>query len=147
MRHAFALVLVLASSSLGWAAERTPTTNYILKCVGCHRMDGTGLPEAGIPNFVEQAGVFTLLPEGRAYLLHVPGVIGSSLTNKEIADVLNYIMETYAGSSLPEPYTPFTAEEVATLRATDIGNVVKYRRVVAAKLAEQGIEVPDYPWP
>lgn len=147
MKHLLALVLVLAGTTVGQGAERAPETNYILKCIGCHLQDGSGLPSAGIPDFVDKVGVFTRLPEGRAYLLHVPGVIGSSLTDKEIADLLNYVMETYAGDSLPTPFEPFTADAVAGLRGSEIGNVVKYRRVVADKLAEDGIEVPDYPWP
>jgi hypothetical protein len=147
MKHILATALLLAGTAIGQGAERTPTTNYVLKCIGCHLQDGSGLPSAGIPDFVDRVGVFTRLPEGRAYLLHVPGVIGSSLSDREIADLLNYVMETYAGASLPVPYEPFSAEEVAALRAAEIGNVVKYRRVVAAKLAEKGIEVADYPWP
>lgn len=147
MKHALATALLLAGTAFGQSAERTPTTNYVLKCIGCHLQDGTGQSSAGIPDFVGKVGVFASLPEGRAYLLHVPGVIGSSLSNKEIADLLNYVMEMYAGESLPVPYEPFSADEVATLRTTEVGNVVKYRRVVAAKLAESGIKVADYPWP
>ena len=147
MKRLLATALLLAGTATGQSAERTPETNYILKCIGCHLQDGSGLPSAGIPDFVGKVGVFARLPEGRAYLLHVPGVIGSSLTDKEIADLLNYVMEIYAGDSLPVPFEPFTADAVTALRATEIGNVVKYRRVVADKLAEHGIKVPDYPWP
>lgn len=143
----FALGLLVAAAGTAEAADRTAATNYVLRCIGCHVQDGSGLPSAGIPDFVGKVGVFARLPEGRAYLLHVPGVIGSSLSDREIAELLNYIMETYAGPSLPDPYLPFTAGEVGTLRARDIGNVVKYRRVVAAKLEAQGLDVADYPWP
>lgn len=141
------LVAALLLSAGAEAAERAPQVNYLLRCQGCHLADGSGLPKAGIPDFVGQVGIFAGLPEGRQYLLHVPGVIGSSLSDKEIADVLNYIMETYSGPSLPDGYQSFTAEEVMDLRAMDIGNVVKYRRLVAEKLAALGIAAPDYPWP
>ena len=147
MKPLLAAALLLAGTAIGQGAERTPATNYVLKCIGCHLQDGSGLPAAGIPDFVDQVGVFARLPEGRAYLLHVPGVIGSSLSDDEIAALLNYVMEIYAGDSLPAAFEPFTAIDVASLRAAEIGNVVKYRRVVAAKLAEHGIDVPDYPWP
>ena len=137
-------VLLTGSSQ---AAERTAETNFVLKCVGCHLTSGTGLPEQGIPDFVGKVGVFAGLPEGRAYLLHVPGVIGSSLSDTETADVLNYIMDKWAGDSLPKDFVPFTGPEVAELKATSIGNVVNYRRVVADKLAKSGLSVADYPWP
>ena len=42
---------------------------------------------------------------------------------------------------------PFTAEEVAILKAQDIGNVVAYRRKLAAELEAEGNVVADYPWP
>lgn len=141
------LVVLLGLVSSGAAAELSPNVNYLLRCQGCHMTDGRGLPSSGIPDFVDQVGVFAGLPEGRQYLLHVPGVIGSSLTDAEIAGVLNYIMDTYAGPSLPEGNTAFTAEEVNALRKADVGNVVKYRRIVAEKLAQAGISVADYPWP
>ncbi len=141
----FLLALVFVTAAQ--ANDRTAETNYVLRCVGCHDTDGTGLPAAGIPNFVDEVGVFAGLHEGRAYLLHVPGVIGSSLSDSETADVLNYIMTKWAGPSLPSDYVPFTSEEVQTLKTEGVGNPVKYRRVVAAKLAQSGIEVPDYPWP
>lgn len=138
------LVLLVPSAQ---AAERQAKTNFVLKCIGCHLTDGTGLPGQGIPDFVGKVGVFAGLPEGRAYLLHVPGVIGSSLTDNETAEVLNYIMDKWAGDSLPKDFVPFTGPEVAVLKATNIGNVVNYRRVVADKLAQSGLTVADYPWP
>lgn len=141
------LAALLLVSTTVQAAERSPQVNYLLRCQGCHLADGAGLPAAGIPDFVDQVGVFAGLAEGRQYLMHVPGVIGSSLSDHEIADVLNYIMETYSGSSLPAGFQPFTAGEVASLRATEIGNVVKYRRVVVDKLAQLGLAAADYPWP
>ena len=143
----FLLALVFVFVTGAVAGDRTAKTNYVLRCIGCHVADGTGLPGAGIPNFVDQVGVFAGLPEGRAYLMHVPGVIGSSLSDAEVADLLNYIMETWAGPSLPPNYVPFSADEVASLRVAEVGNVVKYRRIVAERLAAAGLELPEYPWP
>lgn len=142
-----AIVIALLATGIASGAERTPKANFILKCAGCHLSDGTGMPASGIPDFVGKVGVFAALPEGRAYLLHVPGVIGSSLTDAQIADVLNYLMETWAGASLPADYAPFDAAEVAALRAQSIGNAVKYRRVVVDKLESMGLAAADYPWP
>lgn len=142
-----AAILALALAAPVIAAERSAHVNYVLRCLGCHLEDGSGLPSAGIPDFVGKVGVFGNTPQGRAYLFHVPGVINSGLSNAELADLLNYIMELYAGASLPDPWVPFTPEEVAVLRAEDIGNVVAYRRKLAAELRAQGYDVADYPWP
>nr|WP_295887434.1 hypothetical protein [uncultured Devosia sp.] len=140
-----ALALIFAMPVV--AAERSAPVNYVLRCLGCHLQDGTGLPSAGIPDFVGKVGVFARSDNGRRYLLHVPGVINSGLGNKETADLLNYIMNTYAGESMPEAWKPFTADEVAVLRAQDVGNVVSYRRQIAAELEAQGYDVAEYPWP
>ena len=129
------------------AAERSAPVNYVLRCLGCHLQDGTGLPAAGIPDFVGKVGVFGGGEDGRRYLLHVPGVINSGLSDKETAALLNYIMDTYAGASMPETFVPFTADEVGTLKAQNVGNVVAYRRKIAAELRAQGFDVADYPWP
>ncbi|WP_353256438.1 hypothetical protein [Hyphomonas sp.] len=42
---------------------------------------------------------------------------------------------------------PFTAEEVARLRAVEIENAVAYRRTLVAEMAAEGDPVADYPWP
>ncbi|WP_288430918.1 hypothetical protein [uncultured Stenotrophomonas sp.] len=139
--------VLMLSAAPALAGERSASVNYVLRCLGCHLQDGTGLPSAGIPDFVGKVGVFTHNPDTRRYLLHVPGVINSGLSDNELAELLNYIMETYAGESLPETYQPFTAEEVAELKNEDVGNVVSYRRQLAHDLIAQGYPVAEYPWP
>ena len=125
----------------------TAKTNYILRCVGCHGVDGHGLTEVGIPDFVNLIGTFARDEAGRAYLANVPNVVGSGLNEDDVAAVLNFIVETWAGTSLPEDYRSFYGAEVAYLHALEVGNIVDYRRLVAARLAEQGIESAEYPWP
>ena len=147
MMRSWILAAALVAAMPVVAAERSAPVNYVLRCVGCHLQDGTGLPAAGIPDFVEKVGVFGGTETGRRYLLHVPGVINSGLSDKETAALLNYIMDTYAGASMPEAFVPFTADEVGTLKAQDVGNVVAYRREIAAELRAQGYDVADYPWP
>ncbi|GAA4490354.1 c-type cytochrome [Gluconacetobacter tumulicola] len=139
-----ASALLFSSSAL---AEPSARTRYLLKCSGCHLPDGSGEISGGIPNFVGSVGVFADLPEGRAYLMHVPGVIGSSMDDKGISDVMNYIMETFAGTSLSSDYRSFSPREVSELRKKNIGNLVEYRRKVAALLNKRGVTLPPYPWP
>ena len=142
------LASVLALAPFGaMAAERSPHANFILRCAGCHALDGSGHPVGGIPDFRGLVGAFATDEATRAYLAHVPGVIGASLSDAEIAAVLNYIMETWAGTSLPDPYMAFTADEIAVLRAKDVGDVVSYRRELVEDLTAHGIKTAEYPWP
>ncbi|CAA0117130.1 Cytochrome c-552 [BD1-7 clade bacterium] len=127
--------------------QLSPQINYALHCLGCHGAEGRGVPSAGIPDFLNTVGAFSIIEPGRIYLLHVPGVIGAGLSNAELAAVLNMIMREWAGASMPKPYRPFTADEVKRLRQVAVNDVVAYRRQVVRALQSRGITVADYPWP
>jgi len=129
------------------AGERLPRTNYILRCSGCHGMDGAGSDIGGIPDFRGYVGGFARHDEGRTYVMHVPGVVNASLTDSEIAGVVNYVMTTYGADSLPAAFVPFTAEEVTRRRALTVMDVVGLRRGVAARLYAEGVPTAGYPWP
>lgn len=124
-------------------ANYNANTNYILRCAGCHGISGLGTANAGVPPFPESVGHIAMLDEGRTYMLHVPGVIGSSLSNTQIAEVLNYILERWSD----EPFTPFTLAEVEERRAESVPDIVVARRAIVDTLLGQGISVAEYPWP
>lgn len=141
---AAAAALVFGAAPAG--AQYSTKTLYVLRCAGCHGFDGSGSMQAGVPSFVGFIGAFAHDWQGRAYMTHVPGVVGSGLTDAEIADVLNYIVDAFAAE--PEgTLAPFTEDEVTALRAEDIADVVGYRRDVARRLVADGVPVADYPWP
>ncbi|WP_165857133.1 c-type cytochrome [Marinobacter sp. JSM 1782161] len=146
-----ALLMALASPALageaGTGGAWTPKQNYTLRCIGCHGPHGAGSERGRIPDFRDSVASFSYLPRGREYLLHVPGVVGSSLNDQQIADVLNYVMKEWGGESLGRGFTPFTDAEVHYLRQTDVQDVVQLRREVARQLKAEGRPVADYPWP
>lgn len=142
-----AAAAILTAALPAAAAELSARTNYILRCTGCHGMDGTGSPVGGIPDFVNLVGAFAGEDDGRTYVLHVPGVAGAGLSDAETAAVLNYVMGTFGGTSLPANYTPFTTAEVVERQARPVANVVQLRRTLAARLRDRGVELAGYPWP
>ncbi len=146
-RLAAVLSVVLALGTAAAVAQEAGRTNFILRCGGCHGMDGAGSEVGGIPDFRNYVGAFAHSEDGRRYVMHVPGVVGASLSDKQIADVMNYVMTTWGEASLPADYAPFTEAEVTMLRAEPVGDVVAYRRKVAADLMAQGIATAGYPWP
>lgn len=121
--------------------------NYVLRCSGCHGLDGHQREKGGIPALKDSVGVFTSDPDGRTYLLKVPGVRNSNLSPADTAAVLNYVMTTFAGESLPADAPAFTADEVEAAAKVTITDVVGLRREVSARLRAQGMKVADYPWP
>lgn len=140
---AIAMGLSLAAPVLS-AQEYSAAVNYQLRCAGCHGQDGRGVPEGGIPPFPGYVDGFFSSKNSRLYLMHVPGVNGASLTDREIAAVMNYVGERWGE---PGARKPFTTEEVTSLRAEPVENVVVLRRQVTEELTVAGYAVPDYPWP
>lgn len=126
--------------------QRTAKSMYLLKCSGCHRADGQGAVEAGVPPFPGFVGALAADPGGRTYMLHVPGVAGSGLGNPDLARVMNYLLDEWSPGST-DRIPRFTPEEVARQRAIPINDVVSYRRGVVARLRKSGAPVADYPWP
>lgn len=145
MKRILSLACLAAILPLGLMAgpvEHTPYVNYVLRCTGCHGMNGEGSVEGGIPAFPDSVGYIAESEMGRRYMMHVPGVVSASLSNKEIAEVMNYILDTWAEGS---PH--YTEAEVTQLRAEEVTDVVAYRRLVVEELAAKGIVIADYPWP
>lgn len=94
----------------------TPQSDYVEHCSGCHGMQGNSAP-ADIPVLRDRVGYFMCLPEGREYLIRLPNVAYSAITdNQELADMMNFIVFGLGGKSAPRNAKPFTAAEVARLR-------------------------------
>lgn len=142
-----AAVAAIAGPHPARSGEYTPRTNYILRCTGCHGMDGAGSPIGGIPDFRNLIGAFAGDDDGRTYVLHVPGVAGSGLSARETAAVLNFVMANWAGTSLPPGAPQFTEAEVVERRQRPVVDVVQFRRTIVARLTGRGIETAGYPWP
>ena len=149
MRRIFTYFLFLAAllALPQGVRANSPEVTYMLHCSGCHGLSGAGNPAGGIPPFRDKVGVFSHLAEGRRYVANVPGVVGSSLNAAEIAEVLNYVMDTWAGPSLARAFIPFDEAEVAAYLRDPVADPVVLRREVAKKLEAQGLSVPEYPWP
>jgi hypothetical protein len=101
--------------------------DYVLHCSGCHSVEGSGHPEFGVPDFRNQVGYFLRLPEGRAFLMQVPGLLSAGLPDDRGAAVTNYVIDTFAGDSLPRDFLPYTAEEAKRYRENRPADVAAKR--------------------
>ena len=54
--------------------------------------------------------------ESRRYLANVPGIVNSGLSNDETAALINWVVKTYGGKSVPQKWTPFDGAEIEALR-------------------------------
>ncbi len=143
LRTCWWLSSIIASSHV-YAEVNTPEQNYLLKCSGCHTADGSGSVAGGIPPLPGYLGAFMDDPQGRVYIMNVPGVIASGLDDKQLADLMNYLNHKWGD---PEKAKPYTAAEIERIKAKPLADVVKYRREIVARFNEQGIATGSYPWP
>lgn len=124
------------------AGADTARVDYILHCSGCHGMAGMGAPDGGIPPFPDSVGQIAALDFGRTYIMHVPGVITTDMSDARIAAVTNYILDHWADGE-----NHFTADEVTRRRALPVPDIVAARREVVRQLDAAGVTIADYPWP
>jgi len=84
---------------------------------------------------------FMRTPEGRDYVLRVPGAANSVLSDAQLAAVLNWLAARYPAAGEPSP-APFTVEEVTRARRTPLASVQERRREVIRGLGAAGVAPP-----
>jgi cytochrome c553 len=132
--------MTLASATGATAADRS-RQNYIQFCAGCHQLDGSGSPAVGIPDMRAHVGYYLHSPRGRAYLVQVPGSANSPLSDRELALLLNWIVQTFSREQVPDPFRPYSEDEVAQLRSDRPAAIAELRRVVVEEMQRQGHSV------
>ena len=115
-----------------------PQSNYLLGCGGCHGENGISNSKL-VPDLHDQVGFYLNLPEGREYLVRLPNVAFSIMSDQELTDVLNFMVFRIGGASVPAHAPPYTLAEVARLRKQPLNEVslVDYRnRLVDALIGQ-----------
>lgn len=115
-----------------------PQSNYLLGCGGCHGENGTSNSKL-VPELRGQVGFFLNTPEGREYLVRLPNVAFSVMSDQELADVLNFMVFQIGGDSVPPHTEPYTSAEVGKLRRQPLNEVslVRYRNQLIETLIGQ----------
>ncbi|HVP33615.1 MAG TPA: cytochrome c [Steroidobacteraceae bacterium] len=133
---------LVAAAALARAAHANPQQDYILYCMGCHGSEAQGV--AGkVPPLAGSVALFMRSPEGRNYVLRVPGAASSALGDAQLAAVLNWLAERFPPAErLPTVGAPFTAAEVSELRRAPLADVRERRREVVRSLAASGPAPP-----
>jgi len=128
----------LAAGSAGKIADPVQArSDYLENCGGCHGINGTSAP-ALLPVLRDRSGYFLCTPKARAYLIRLPNVAHSRITdNAELADLINYVVFDLGGTSAPRDAPPFTAEEVTRERSHPLVSVSL--RAMRAEMVEAAI--------
>jgi mono/diheme cytochrome c family protein len=109
------LAVSASAAAAGGGGLPLPQSNYLLGCGGCHGVAGVSNSRL-VPDLADQVGYFLNDRAGREYLVRVPNVAFYPLSNRNLADMLNYMVFQLGGSSIPAGAKPYTAAEVARLR-------------------------------
>ena len=149
--RAVGLMTLIATAAAGATppASRTPPTTrpitalpaaqvaYLTSCGGCHGIEGVSAPGA-VPTLQGLTGSFLCTREGRDFLIRLPDVALTPLSDRMLTEVMNFVVfDIGAPVAGGRPARPYTVAEVARLRRgplTDTG-LTAYRNRVVAGLA------------
>jgi hypothetical protein len=113
------LLPVLLFAGGAHADENRARQNYLIHCMGCHGEAGLGL-QGKVPSFRNTLAKISASPQGRDYVLRVPGVAQATLDDVATAEVLNWVLAEFSTTDAARRVAPFTAEEVARSRQSPL---------------------------
>lgn len=83
--------------------------------MGCHLADGSG--QAGrVPSLRRSLVLFSRSAAGRDYIVRVPGVAQSPLSDEDTALLLNWMAKNLSDVKHPSGFVDYSAAEVHSLR-------------------------------
>ena len=128
---AVALYLVGMQFALAQPDADKGRLQYVHHCTGCHQLDGSGVPASGVPSMRGALGRFLQVPGGRQFIVQVPGVMNTVLSDEQIADMMNWLLAHVTPQTVPAGTPPYTALEIASLRANRPVDVAATREALA----------------
>jgi hypothetical protein len=121
---------------VGSAWSYQPSVNFQLNCMGCHLADGSGQP-GRVPSIRRSLLLFSASPRGRNYIVRVPGVAQSPLSDADTAALLNWMARNLSDLKLPAGFVDYSETEVRPLRRHPLAQV----RAVRASLMREAAAV------
>jgi hypothetical protein len=115
------------------ASAFEPQVNYMLQCMGCHAPDGRGEP-GHVPSVRTSLLPFANLTAGRCFLVRVPGAAQSTLSDAELAQLLNWMISNLSATK-SDRFRRFTEAEVARYRRTPLVQVTAARKALLNQTA------------
>ena len=116
MRLAHGVAAVALSCAIVNAADAyQPLVNYQLRCMGCHLAGGSGQP-GRVPSLRRSLVLFSASPAGRNYVVRVPGVAQSPLSDQDTAALLNWMARNLSDLEVPSGFVDYSEGEIHGLR-------------------------------
>ena len=142
---AFAATMTLAPATR--AVERPESgsveQNFLLFCAGCHGPDGAGVP-GRVPPLRGSLSRLLGVAGGREFLLRVPGVANSALSDDALAAVMNWCVRRFADEQVAARQSAYTAAELAAARREPLLAMRRTRRELLARAGVAEPAAADY---
>ena len=132
------MVLSWGGANAAWSYQ--PLVNYQLRCMGCHLADGSGQP-GRVPSIRRSLVLFSASAAGRDYVVRVPGVAQSPLSDEDTAALLNWMAKNLSDLKLPPGFADYSAAEIHGLRDRPLVQVGALR----ARLLKAAATKPHLP--
>lgn len=128
--------MALSCAGTNEVSAYQPAVNFQLNCMGCHLADGSG--ESGrVPSLRRSMLMFSANAAGRDYIIRVPGVAQSPLSDEETAALLNWMTRNLSDLPLPPGFIAYSAAEVQRSRSHPLSQVRSVRaRLMRAAAAQ-----------
>ena len=120
------LVAVLVVPMINGSQAASARTNYLLYCSGCHLPNGKGNPP-NVPTLHDELGEMMTVGAMREYLVRIPGASQAPVSDAELTEVINWLLEEYNSDTLPEGFRMLSAEEVSAARKRVLADPLRYR--------------------
>ena len=107
---------------------------YLTSCGGCHGVEGSSAPRA-VPTLRHLTGSFLCTRQGRQFIVRLPDVALSSLSDRMLTRVMNWVVFDLGGpAAAGRGARPYTVAEVARLRREPLTQtgLTAYREQVVA---------------
>ncbi len=107
---------------------------YLTSCGGCHGVEGSSAPHA-VPTLRHLTGSFLCTRQGRQFIVRLPDVALSSLSDRMLTRVMNWVVFDLGGpAAAGRGARPYTVAEVARLRREPLTQtgLTAYREQVVA---------------
>jgi len=131
------------AAQIGAAAEPfarlTPgQSHYLESCGGCHGIQGSSW-KRDIPELRGAVGQFLCTAAGREYIVRLPNVAFANMDDRMLAEVMNFVVFSLGGSSVPAGAKQYSPGEVAALRRQPLKNrqLASMRATILAETSVQ----------
>ena len=80
-----------------------------------------------MPSIRRSLALFSAFPAGRDFVIRVPGVAQSPLSDRDTAALLNWMIRNLSDLPVPPQFAEYSAAEVQTLRGHPLAQVKALR--------------------